>query len=281
MTNETRQALEQRVQKAILQESFLRWESAIVLSLTLLLTTLTALGVGFFDTLSSWWWVWLLGGALAEAGLVYSSITDPKFGERIAAHMLRREFEPERLRDPRLQQQIKEALEYRGRIEESIRGRGDSLIKDELTQTGVQIDEWLEHIYGLARRIDRYRQEEKRLLRDLQVAQGRIRELRAEMGEEQDTAVKNQMAMTLQALQRQVDTLENLANTIQRAELQLENTLTSLRTIYSQSMLVEAKDIDSSRARRLRHEITEEVTELNDILVAMDEVYAVENSAVG
>ncbi|MCA9972688.1 MAG: hypothetical protein KC425_20860 [Anaerolineales bacterium] len=252
-----------------------------MLSLTLLLTTLTALGVGFFDTLSSWWWVWLLGGALAEAGLVYSSITDPKFGERIAAHMLRREFEPERLRDPRLQQQIKEALEYRGRIEESIRGRGDSLIKDELTQTGVQIDEWLEHIYGLARRIDRYRQEEKRLLRDLQVAQGRIRELRAEMGEEQDTAVKNQMAMTLQALQRQVDTLENLANTIQRAELQLENTLTSLRTIYSQSMLVEAKDIDSSRARRLRHEITEEVTELNDILVAMDEVYAVENSAVG
>lgn len=279
MTNKTRQALEERVQKAILQESFLRWESAVVLSITLLLATLTGTGVGAFEALSSWWWVWLLGGAAAEAALVYSSLTDAKFGERIAAHILRSEFEPQRLQDPQLQQQIKEALEYRSRIEESIRGRGDSLIKDELTQTGLQIDEWLEHIYGLARRIDRYRQEEQRLVRDLQGARQRIKELRADLASERDPAVKEQMTITLQGLQRQVDTLEKLANTIQRADLQLENTLTSLRTIYSQSMLVEAKDIDSSRARRLRHDISEEVTEINDILVAMDEVYAAESRA--
>jgi hypothetical protein len=39
-------------------------------------------------------------------------------------------------------------------------------------------------------------------------------------------------------------------------------------------MLVGAKDIDSGRAKRLRQEISEEVQELENILVAMDDVYA-------
>jgi hypothetical protein len=69
-----------------------------------------------------------------------------------------------------------------------------------------------------------------------------------------------------------------LDNTIQRAELQLENTLTPLGTIYSQTMLVDAKDIDNGRARRLRQEIDEEVNELNDVLLAMDEVHTAKSA---
>lgn len=275
--SKTREALEERVQKAIFQESIFRWESAVVISLSLLLTAVTALSV-LGDGLQPLWWIWLIGGILAEGALVYSSITDPKFGERVAASLLRDDFKPERLRDKKLQQQVSEALEYRGRIEESIRTGGDSLIQDELSQTGVQIDEWIEHIYDLARRIDRYRLEYKPLARDRQNAETRIAQLQQELILENDPAVKQQIEITLDGLRRQVDTLERLDNTIQRAELQLENTLTSLRTIYSQSMLVEAKDIDNSRARRLRHEITEEVKELNDVLVAMDEVYTAEGT---
>ena len=56
--------------------------------------------------------------------------------------------------------------------------------------------------------------------------------------------------------------------------LQLENSLTHLGTIYSQTMLVDVKDIDNGRSRRLRQSITDEVVELNDILLSMDEVYA-------
>jgi hypothetical protein len=49
---------------------------------------------------------------------------------------------------------------------------------------------------------------------------------------------------------------------MERARLRLENTLTAMSTIYTQTMLVGAKDIDSGRARRLRDEIAEEVNEL-------------------
>ncbi len=66
--------------------------------------------------------------------------------------------------------------------------------------------------------------------------------------------------------ERQLATLEKLEDTIQRAELQLENSYTFLATIYSQTMLVDAKDIDSGRSRRLRQEISDEVDELQDML---------------
>lgn len=273
--SEVKQALEEKVQKAILQESFFRWESAVIISLTLLLTVLSATNVSIANLIP--WWGWLAGGILGEVGLVYSSLSDPKFGEQVAAKLLRQDFQPHRLHDKQLQAQIKEALEYRGRIEEAIRGRGNSLIKDELTQTGRQIDQWLEHIYDLAQRIDRYRRDQAIVKRDRQRAEMRLTQLQQELGLEKDQAVRQTIQSTMGGLKRQIDTIERLENTIQRAELQLESTLTSLRTIYSQTMLVDAKDIDSSRARRLRHEITEEVNELNDVLVAMDEVYGMES----
>jgi hypothetical protein len=91
--------------------------------------------------------------------------------------------------------------------------------------------------------------------------------------------VRQQIEVTLESLHRQMATLDNLGNTIQRAQLQLENSLSNLGTIYSQTMLAGAKDIDSSRAQRLRHEIADEVTELNDMLLAMDEVYTAESDA--
>ena len=276
MAENGREPIQKRVQKAIFQESFFRWESAVIISLALLLSVISN-ATDFLSLIPAW--VWLLGGAAAEAGLVYSSITDPEFGRQVVAKLLRDDFHPERLGDKELQKQMNEALDYRGRIEAAIREKDDSLLKDELNQTATQIDEWLEHIYGLARRIDKYQQEQKILARDRQRAETRIHELESEHALEPDPAVRQQIEVTLESLRRQIATLDNLENTIQRAQLQLENSLSNLGTIYSQTMLAGAKDIDSSRARRLRHEIADEVTELNDMLLAMDEVYTAESGA--
>lgn len=274
--SKAREALEERVQKAIWQESFVRWESAVVLALTAMLTTFSAVGVPLVEFVP--FWGWLLGGVLAEAGLVYSSVIDPAFGQRVITKMLKNEFKPERLNDKKLQQQINEALDYRSRIEKGIRERTDSVLKDELTQTASQIDDWLENIYDLAQRIDRYQQEREILHRDRVRAESRVTQLQADFDRAKNPAIKEQIQTTMNSLQRQLQTLQTLEATIQRARLQLENSLTHLGTIYSQTMLVDAKDIDRGSARRLRHEIAEEVTELNDLLVSMDEVYTAESS---
>ncbi len=108
-------------------------------------------------------------------------------------------------------------------------------------------------------------------------AESRLAQLHADFDRAQNAAIKDQIQTTMNSLQRQLQTLQTLEATIQRARLQLENSLTHLGTIYSQTMLVDAKDIDRGSARRLRHQIAEEVTELNDLLLSMDEVQAVES----
>jgi hypothetical protein len=128
MAENGREPLEKRVQKAIFQESFLRWESAVIISLALILAVISNT-TDFLSLIPSW--IWLLGGAVAEAGLVYSSITDPEFGRQVVAKLLRDDFHPERLGDKELQQQMNEALDYRSRIEATIREKDDSLLKDE------------------------------------------------------------------------------------------------------------------------------------------------------
>ncbi len=277
MASKSREALEKRVQKAILQESFLRWESAVVIAITLLLAVFGPT-LNFLDFIPVW--AWLLGGLGAEGMLVYSSLTDPEFGRKVVAGLLQHEFKPESLRDKNLQIQINRALDYRSRINQAIRSQDDSILKDELSQAAGQIDEWLENIYDLARRIDRYQKDRELLKRDYDRAKKRSAELANDLKRESDTAVKAQIQDTLNGIQQQLTTLETLENTIQRADLQLENTLTHLGTIYSQTMLVDAKDIDSGRARRLRQEIVEEVTELNDVLLAMDDVQTADNLTI-
>jgi len=272
MSNEKREELEKRVKRAYVENALFRWESAVIISLTIVLAFLSTSWIGLTDFLPTW--LWLLGGLLVEAGLVASSLTDKQLYQKIMAEALHREFDPKNIEDKALRGQFLEAVNYRSRIEATIQEQPDNMLKDELVQAASQIDDWLEHIYNLALKISRYRQRRQEITRDKQRAEQRIHALQQEMVLEDDEAVKKQMAITVQGLQQQLQTLEGVENTMQRAELQIENSLAHLGTIYSQALLVDAKDIDSGRARRLRQEISDEVTELNEVLLAMDEVYS-------
>ncbi len=265
--------LQEQAQKAILQESILRWESAVVISMTLILAVMSAVLGNIIPGSPA---MWLLGGALAEFALVFSSLKDPEFGQKVVADLLAREFRPDRLKDRKLQAQIRRALDYRSRIDANIREQSDSMLKDELINTASQIDEWLENIYGLATWIDRQQQENKIMSRDQRRAVKRIVELDEQLALETDASIKAQLERNLTAKRQQIEMIDRRDNNLERARLQLENSLTHLGTIYSQTMLVDAKDIDNGRSRRLRQSITDEVVELNDILLSMDEVYAEE-----
>jgi len=280
MANEEHEPLEKRVQRAIIQESFFRAESALVIALTLLLSAasaLTFLNINL-PLVGDKPYLWLLGGVLIEAVILYSSITDDKFGQQVVEKLLKHDYRPDRLQDETLRNQINEALDYRSRIDNGIRSQKSSMVTDELMETATQIDDWLSNMYDLALRIDRYQQEKVILERDRKRAETRLRQLKNEYETAKNPAIKDQIEVTMEGLQRQLATLNTLENTIRRARLQFESSLTHLGTVYSQTMLVDAKDIDRARARRLRQEIVDEVTELNDILVAMDDVYTTETA---
>lgn len=251
----------------MLTSAFFRWESAATIALVILLA--------FFlpKPFPGWqWWFWLIGGALAEAAIVYTSVTDPKFGRQVVADMLREEFDLDDVQNEQCRGYLEKALEYRERIEEALARRQRGVLRDHFQETARQIDDWIRSIYGIARRLDQYRQNDL-IHRDAETVPVRIKNLQKQLAREDNVRVRSQLEETLRAKEVQLANLQQLEDGMQRAELQLEHTLTAMGTIYSQLLLVSAKDVDSGRAIRLRDEVAEEVQGLQDVLDSMDEVY--------
>jgi hypothetical protein len=259
--------LERRALREMLATAFFRWESAVTIALVILLA--------FFlpKPFPGWeWWFWLIGGALAEAAIVYTSVTDPEFGRQVVADMLRQEFDVEGLYEKKYRDYLARALEYRERIEEAIARRRKGVLRDHFQETARQIDQWIQSIYDIAHRLDQYDQNAI-VQRDIKAVRKRIKELDYDLKREDNPRVQAQLQETLKAKKTQLANLEHLEDDMQRGELQLEHTLAAMGTIYSQLLRVSAKDVDSGRARRLREDVAEEVQGLQDVLDSMDEVY--------
>ncbi|MFZ5918175.1 MAG: hypothetical protein ACOYZ7_14630 [Chloroflexota bacterium] len=260
--------LRQRAFWAMVNHAFFRWESAIVIALTIVLTGLDPL-----DGLSFWQpWYWVVFGFVAEALIFVSTLTDPEEGRKAVAAMLAQQFNPGAVKNRALSERIARALEYREGIEKTIRETRSGLLRSHLEGDARQVDEWLDHIYRLAQRLDNYYQD-KVIKQDMHSVPLAIKNFKARLKMEDDPAVQAQMEQTIAQKEAQWQALQRLENTMEKAEFQLESTLTSLGTVYSQMRNVDAKDVDSGRAARLSQDISDQVAQLADIEAAMDEVY--------
>jgi hypothetical protein len=259
--------MERRAWRAMLMTAFFRWESAATIALVILLA--------FFlpQPFPGWkWWFWLIGGALAEVAILYTSLIDPEFGRQVVANMLREEFDLSVLRDEKYRVYLEKALEYRESIEEVVARRRRGVLQEHVRETARQIEDWIGSIFEIARRLDQYDQDAL-IRRDVQAVPKDIDRLEKKLARTNDPSVQAQLEETLRAKKVQWANLEQLQNNMNRAELQVEHTLTSMGTIYSQMLLVGAKDVDSGRVKRLREEVAGEVQGLQDVLDSMDEVY--------
>jgi hypothetical protein len=259
--------LRRRAMMAMWAYAFFRWESAVVIAMVILLT--------FFlpQPFPGWQpWYWIVGGAVALLLLVYSSFTDPDVGARVVGDMLRDTFNPRRLRNPANQSRVEKAFQYRAQIEAAIRTHRDSVLRDHLQQTARGVDAWITNIYSLAERLDRY-QNDGIIAQDMKAVPQSIQSLSARLRAEDDPPVRAQIEATLRDKQAQFNSLRNLESLMERADSQLEGTLSALGTVYAQIQYVGAKDIDSGQAQRLRQEIADRVAGLQDLVHSVDEVY--------
>jgi len=263
--------LKQRAGQAIVAHAFFRLESALTIALTIILYFL-------FPTPFPWWqpWYWLVIGLVAEALIIYTSITDEMTSRKVVADMLRQQFNPSEIRLAEYRQRVEKALEYRQRIEERLRSAGPGVLRDHLLDTTAGIADWVANVFGLARRLDLYHNDPT-LQRDQRDLPREIAGLQSRMRSEDDEAVRQQLQQAISSKQEQLANLETLRNIMEKAEYQLETTLTALGTVYSQLQLIEAKDIDSGRAQRLRQDIADQVAALQSLQETLDEVYGSSN----
>lgn len=266
MSNEIQSEIRQRALGAVLRNSILSWQTAVTAGITAGLFLLSP------DTAIPGWqpWFWLVGGGIAEAAWIVSSLTDPEATNEAVAREFERKYDLGRVNNRVSRQRLKSAMEYRSNMMELVK-RHKGAMRMSLNQTVEDVDDWIGHMYDLALHIDAFEGNElverdrRRVPQDIESTKKRIEF-------EQDPRVRQDLENKLDQLEQQLANLEASVNSIKRAEIQLESTLSSLGTIYAQMSLLGTKEVDSARAQRLRLEIQDEVAGLQDTLDAMDEV---------
>jgi hypothetical protein len=218
------------------------------------------------------WWGWLALGLIAEALIVYTSLSDTETAARVVSGIFREQFDPRQVRDRKLRDKLGQALEYRERIDRAVRQQRQTPLREHLADMAAGIDDWISQMFRLARRLDTYH-EDGVIQRDLKAVPREIESLDARLRLESDPAVRKQMETTLAGKIAQRRSLDNLEDTMQRAELQADHSLSALGTVYSQILLIGAREVDSGRTQRLREDIQEQVASLQDMVDSINEVY--------
>lgn len=262
----TRSELRKKAQSAILQHAFFRWESAVVLAGTLLLTVL-------LPRPFAWWpvWGWPLLGLLGLAILVYTSMTDAETNARVVSELFQQQFDPRKVKDRTLRQEVETALEYQRRIEAQARRQRPGVLRGRLEDTADQLSQWIGNIHELALKLDIYRRDEL-LAQERKAVPQEIEKLTARRRLANDPAIQRELDQVLESKGKQWQTLRALDARMEQAELQLEQSMTALATVHSQVQLIDARDVDSGRSERLEADIREQVERLDDLIMSINEI---------
>ena len=265
--SDIRSRIEKRARKAIIQYAFLRWENAVIIGMVMLL-------MFFLPRPFAGWpiWGWPALGVLGMAAMVFSSLTDLEANAKVQLDLFQERFNPRKVQDAELRREVEKALEYQRRIEAYIGKQRAGVLRDRLEDTAGQLADWVSHIYALALRLDAYRHDPL-LAQERATAPKELEALTSRQSLEKNPAVKQQLEAVIDSKRKQMDSLAALNSRMQKAELQLEQSNTSLATVYSQTQLISAQDIESGRSDRLRQDIQEQIARLNDLVGSLNEVY--------
>jgi len=266
------------IRRAILTYSLFRTQNALIIAAIILLTgcislaLLSPLGVLAGLVVGSLTGLAML--VLAEILFLYLSFKDEKLHAQAVAELSEAEvdFEPAKIRDKELAVKVDKALEYWALIDDTVEKAPEGVLRDRLEETTKEATHWLQAVYNLAERVDKFRKNEV-IERDLKSVPRAIDDYQAKLALEDNPEVRQQLERTIADKERQLRTLENLQNSMEKADYQLDSTISSLGTIYSQLLLVGNKDEEGGQISRLQEEISEQVYRLEDLTEAMDEVY--------
>jgi hypothetical protein len=211
---------------------------------------------------------------LIQGVLLYLSITNDKAHAKVVEEMLKPkiEFNPATIQNNTLRTKVNEALRYWELIDNTVSKSPEASMQLRFERTIQEVTHWLQAVYDLAKRIDRFELNPV-VKQDLARVPQEIRGFEKKLAEEDSPAVREQLQRTIADKRRQLQTLQNLDDSMQKAQYQLDSTISSLGTIYSQLLLVGNKDEEGNRLNRLQSEISEQVQRLEDLTEVMDEVY--------
>jgi len=215
-------------------------------------------------------------GVVAIGGFVYASTRGMAEHRATIEHRAAQPRSAERiaskggLANRTIQAHLDKALAYKKQIDGMVKAASDENTRARLQDLATQVSDWTQTIEDLGKRVDSS-QQNPLIRQDLESVPKSIAELEARLANETDEATRHELDRTLTNRQNQLVSLERLQNTLERAEIQIESTLSSLGTIYSQLLTGQSTDHVADYSH-LSAEVEEEVQILQDHLEALEEV---------
>lgn len=254
-----------RIRNQMLQSALISPQSASIFFVALIAFALDLSLLGLPSV------AWLILGVVGVIAFTIATMGDVGATEALLDQMARSEFNPAEIKNMRARQRVQQALEYVHNIRTIGQQRGGAM-RVQLGNTSNELNEWVSQIYKIARRIDLY--EENTLLnRDLARVPNELKRLQQRLADETDAGLRQELQEAIALREKQLSSLQSLEGNMKRADLQLDNTVAALGTIFAQVQLLDSRDVDSRRSERLRQSIRDEVSSLQDTIEAIDEVH--------
>lgn len=165
---------------------------------------------------------------------------------------------------------LDKAQAYKEQIHSIIQAMPDEDVNVRLRDLATQVDEWAQAIEDLAVRVDKF-QQNTLIHHDLESVPEYITDLENRLQDETNPINQAELERTLNNRRSQLASLQQLENTMKRAEIQIESTLSALGTIYSQILTGQSTNHVADYSR-LSEDVDEEVQSLQDQLEALEEV---------
>jgi hypothetical protein len=202
-----------RISKIVREQALYHPGTALLLAATLVITAVLAIFNFWLAAIPA-----ALLGILALAVFLYLGLTDEKKHAKVVQEMLRPKvnFQPESIQNNELRAKVNEALKYWELIDTTVASSPQNSIRDRFERTTRETTLWLQAVYNLAERIDRYERNQV-VKQDLQRVPQDIRALKKRLAEEDSPEVQRQLERTINDKERQLQTLQSLEDNMQKA----------------------------------------------------------------
>jgi hypothetical protein len=264
--------LPDRARSLIWQNALYRWENAVMVAGTILLSAFGPLGQPLNMI------VWPLLGLVGVGAVMYSSLTNPRTNSELLLRIFQAQFDLKAIKAPDLNKAVTLALEYQRRIEAQVRQQHESPLWSQPEDAANQMEEWITNVYRLALRLDAYRRDTLNKQQLERVPQ-ELKALKTQRQSETHPTFQAELDQLLDSKQKQLDALQALDTRMRQASYQLEQSLAALGTVDSQVQLIDSHDRDGGKQERVRENVKEEVARLGDLVTSINEVYEVPSRA--
>jgi hypothetical protein len=263
----------------LLQYALYRWESAVILAMTLILVVLVP--DPFRGVLTVWrWWMWIVLGGLAEVLILLTTVSDPDVRARIAGDRLRSQFDLDAIVDVDIRQQVAGVLDLweqmqvmlakasPGRVRSPSTQRRNGRLRARLQTIADDAALWIGALYGLARRLSDYRDQSEPgspLYKHKESIPDAIQALEERLAQTADAEAKAQLEREIAARQALLGELERLDDLAEEAASRLASSHGALEAIYTQMQLVAARGVEGRRVQQLRGVVADHIRALSEL----------------